>query len=357
MKLPNGYGSVYKLSGKRRKPWIARKTKGWIINDGKKIKQEYITIGYYETKTLALEALVNYNQNPYDIQANSITFSEVYTKWSEEHFKTIVSSAVRTWTSAYNHSAPLHNMRFKDLRPNHLEGCIQDAKVGQSTKQRMKSLYNLLFKYALKHDIVDKDYAALCNSVKRGEATIVRIPFSTEEITLLRDNISFPFVDMLLTGIYTGFRPQELTMIKLEDIRDNCIIGGLKTDAGKNRAIPIHPAIKHLINNRIKDALSLNSEYLFNDTASKDYIWLSYDKYRRRFEKIMKHFNLEHKPHDTRHTFITLGKENDMDEYILKLIAGHAINDITEHVYTHRTFEQLQSEINKIPDYINKAPE
>ncbi|STO37556.1 Uncharacterised protein [Gallibacterium anatis] len=29
MRLPNGYGSVFKLSGKRRKPFIARKTIGY----------------------------------------------------------------------------------------------------------------------------------------------------------------------------------------------------------------------------------------------------------------------------------------------------------------------------------------
>ena len=34
MKLANGMGSVYKLSGRRRKHWVARKTKGWdILND------------------------------------------------------------------------------------------------------------------------------------------------------------------------------------------------------------------------------------------------------------------------------------------------------------------------------------
>jgi len=300
---------------------------------------------------------VNYNQNPYDIKANSITFAEVYDKWSKEHFDTIVESAQRTWKSAYKHSAPLYKMRFKDLRPSHLEGCIRNAVVGQSTKQRMKSLYNLLFKYALKHDIVDKDYAALCDSVKRGEPTIIRVPFSVEEIALLCDNIDFPFVDMVLIGIYTGWRPQELAKLKLKDIDDNYITGGLKTDAGRNRKVPIHPAIRHLIDNRIKEAVSLNSDYLFNDTISKNDIRLTYDKYRRRFEKVMTSFNLQHRPHDTRHTFITLGKEHDMNEYILKLIVGHAIRDITENVYTHRTLEQLQTEINKIPDYLKKPPE
>ncbi len=40
-----------------------------------------------------------------------------------------------------------------------------------------------------------------------------------------------------------------------------------------------------------------------------------------------------------------------MDEYILKLIVGHAIEDITEKVYTHRTIEQLKSEMAKITKY------
>lgn len=59
MKLPNGFGSVYKLSGNRRKPWIARKTTN--LNKETR-KQEYYTVGYYKTRAEALEALVEYNK-------------------------------------------------------------------------------------------------------------------------------------------------------------------------------------------------------------------------------------------------------------------------------------------------------
>ena len=45
MRLPNGFGNVSKLSGKRRNPWRARKTSGWVIDEKtKKAKQTYITI-------------------------------------------------------------------------------------------------------------------------------------------------------------------------------------------------------------------------------------------------------------------------------------------------------------------------
>ena len=62
----------------------------------------------------------------------------------------------------------------------------------------------------------------------------------------------------------------------------------------------------------------------------------------------MKRFKMQHTPHDTRHTFITKAKESGVDEYILKLIVGHAIDDITEKVYTHRTLDELKQEIEKI---------
>lgn len=47
MKLPNGYGSVTKMSGKRRNPWVVRKTDRYILDPEKGTKkQNYIIIGY-----------------------------------------------------------------------------------------------------------------------------------------------------------------------------------------------------------------------------------------------------------------------------------------------------------------------
>lgn len=353
MKLANGMGSVYKQGGKRRNPWIARKTKGWEIDEKTgRTKQRYLTIGYYPTRQEALTALMNYNQNPYDIETNTITFAEVYERWSKEHFLKVTPSSCRSWVAAFNHSKSLHNMRMRDIRPNHLEGAIHDAKVGDSTKQRMKSMYNLMYKYCLKYDIVEKDYAALCESVKRGKPKIVRVPFSHEEIQTLWENVSFPFVDMVLIGIYSGWRPQELAILKVADIdlEARTMFGGLKTDAGRNRVVPIHSAVYELVVANYNKAVAMGSDYLFNDENGQQGTHLTYDKYRGRFEKINKRFNMSHKPHDTRHTFINCGKSTSigMNEYILKLLVGHEISDVTEAVYTHRTIQELAAEIEKI---------
>ena len=90
MKLANGIGSVYKLSGNRRNAYIVRKTIGWEIDpESGKTKQKYETIGYAPTRAKGLEMLMDYNKNPYDIEAAKITFAEVFRKWSAEKFPTI----------------------------------------------------------------------------------------------------------------------------------------------------------------------------------------------------------------------------------------------------------------------------
>ena len=62
MKLPNGYGSVVKLSGKRRKPYIVRKTVGWHYDKEKdKQVQDFIIVGYAVTRAEGLQMLADYN--------------------------------------------------------------------------------------------------------------------------------------------------------------------------------------------------------------------------------------------------------------------------------------------------------
>ena len=105
MKLPNGYGSVTKLSGNRRKPYLARVTLGWIINEetGKAV-QNRVTIGTFKTKKEALQALAEYGANPYDIQNNNMTLAELYERWTAAYFPTLESdSSSRTIIAAWRY--------------------------------------------------------------------------------------------------------------------------------------------------------------------------------------------------------------------------------------------------------------
>ena len=127
--------------------------------------------------------------------------------------------------------------------------------------------------------------------------------------------------------------------------------GGLKTDAGINRIVPVHSKIQALVLNRKEFAESHNSEFLFaSDNIQKLGKQISYKEYLSRFEKTVSELNLnpEHRPHDCRKTFATNAKRVGMDEYAIKRILGHAITDITEKIYTERDIEWLKSEIEKL---------
>ena len=83
MRNPNGFGGIYKLTGNRRKPYVARITTGWT-DEGKQI---YKNLGTYRNYKEAMQALTDYNSNPYDLDATKITFSEIYEKWNEINFR------------------------------------------------------------------------------------------------------------------------------------------------------------------------------------------------------------------------------------------------------------------------------
>lgn len=55
------------------------------------------------------------------------------------------------------------------------------------------------------------------------------------------------------------------------------ITGGMRSEAGTDRIVPIHPLIRDLIEERIVDAKSLRIEYLFNNADSQQGIYMTYD--------------------------------------------------------------------------------
>lgn len=375
MRRANGSGNIYKMKGgKRRNPWRVRVTVGWELNqETGRCKQNLKTIGYYATRAEAEAALVAYLECPYDLDTKDITFKELYEKWSEDYFKKLTSiSSERTIISAYRYCSALYNMKMRDIRVYHLQECMEKGYVipdrgnekgkrryaSACIKGRMKSMFNLMFDWAYAREVVDRNYARAFEIGKdvriqqRREKRKNEI-FTAEEIALLWDNADkIAFVDMILCGIYSGWRPQELSILRVSDIdlEEQIMYGGMKTEAGRDRGVPIHPLIRPLIEKRYAEAKEIGSDYLFNDINGQQGTYMTYDKYRGRFIKAMARLNMEHHPHETRHTFITKAKKAGMDEYILKRIVGHAINDITEATYTHREIEELKEEMLKIKD-------
>lgn len=333
LKNPNGYGSVYKLSGKRRKPWGVRKTIGWDENG----KQLYQNIGYYADRSEAMMALAEFNKNPYTTEASQVTFAELFDLWSKDKFKKVSKSNINGYNASFKISKTLHNMKFVDIRKTHLQKVIDNCNKGHATLRKIKVLFNQLFKHALENDLVQKDYSKFVEIGANTEES-KRKPFSKNEVSTLWTFVDrMDFIDTILIMIYTGLRPGELLSIKNAEIElDKRIMrGGSKTKAGKNRVIPIHERILPFIEARYNKS----NEYFIVNHENKQMKYWNY--YEEKWKKIMEQLEMEHKPHDCRHTFASRMHLYGADKLYIKRIMGHASSDITDKVYTHTDIEQL----------------
>lgn len=340
MKNANGTGSIIKLGGNRRRPYALKITTGYTI-DGKQSRK---IIGYYATKKDALNGLLEYNQNK-NIFISDMTFKNIYDMWSKNHFESVSKQTIKTIKNTYNsYVFKFNDYKIKDIKLIELQSFInilKDSGLSTGTLKQVKSLLNMVFTYALKNEYINKNMIEFLD-IGKHKKVLERKVFSNEEIKILWDNAGQRDIDIILILIYTGLRVNELLTLENTKINIECryIRAGSKTEAGKDRLIPISYKILPLITRYIK----LNNKYLFQTKAGN---FLMYNNYRQNFKKIIKKIGLqEHTIHDTRHTFATLLSNADANKTAIKNIIGHSDYGITEKIYTHKDIEELKKAID-----------
>lgn len=360
MRNPNGFGSISKMTGNRRRPWRVRITVGWEINEATgREKQLSKTMGYFATKKEAMLALAEYNQNPYDLTNRDITFKMAYETWTPKHYEQYKQAAA-SLKAAYKHCAPLENMRMVDIRLKHLQDVMDSiSNKSVSAQSNLKTVFAKTFTYAMENDIITKDYSKFVKIHQTPTKHDIKNKFFTnEEIQAVFKNknwiVSYPqskktyadiqLVDSIIIMLYTGVRIGELLTIKTADIRlDQRIIElhGTKTEAAE-RKVPIHKDLVPYLEKRI----AAGNEYLISNANGKPFADAAYRKYF--FEPFMEHIGATHTPHALRHTFISIMDNCGVhsQSVVLKRIVGHSNKDVTEH-YTHKDIEQLLLAIDK----------
>lgn len=344
MKLPNGYGSVKKLSGNRRRPWIVQVTTGWEVNNRTgKLKQIKKPIGYTKTKAEGLQLLADYHNNPYDLSQKSITFGNIYDIWSEKKYPKLAEKTVACYVAAYNHCSSIADRPLQEIKTAELQHVLDSCLSGSNTKVNIKIVMHGVFQYALQNDIVNKDYTEFLD-IEYSEPVLDRIPYTDEEVAWLWDHSDRYDVKIILILLYGGMRVNEL----LKMPRNCCNLNEryLEVLKAKNkysvRKIPIHDKVFEFI----KYFYDLNGQNLIVREGGYK---VTYNNFvARNYKRINEEMNCEHRLHDTRHTFITKGRKCKIDQLCLKKIVGHAPDNITEEVYTHITQNELYAEINKL---------
>lgn len=347
MKNPNGWGSVHKLPGNRRRPWRVCVTSGWEIGeDGKAIQQRKV-IGYFATREEGMIALAEYNADPYAID-NAITFAELYRKWSAEKFPTISESNVQGYKASYAVCAELYDMRFAEIRRNHLQHVADTCGKNYPTLRKLKVLFSQLYTYARQNDICEKDYSEFVDIAKHKpeDPESKHRVFTADEISMLWENADrSAYIAAILMMIYSGVRVSELLELKKESVHmaeRYFDVKKSKTTAGV-RKVPIAQKMLPLW----ERWMNSDSKYVIYNAAGNKYDYGTFK--RTQFEKSLSQIGItDHLPHDTRHTCISMLAAAGVSKVLIQRIVGHRGQDVTDDVYTHFDVQQLVDAIDKI---------
>ena len=351
MKLPNGYGSVVKLSGKRRNPYLVRKTNGWHFDKEKdKQVQDFIIIGYAPTRADGLQMLADYNKNPFDTKAAKMTFDDVYEEWSKRKYPTVSESNVKGYTAAYKTCSSLYHKVFKDLKLVDLQTVIDTCGKNYPTLRKIKVLFNQLYDFAIKNDICNKDYSTFVDVVQykdRNPNKYDRNKFEKEEIERIWEQKDDKYYQIILMLLYNGVRISEFLDLKKENVHLNeqyFDVISSKTENGI-RKVPIADKVLPFYKAWFED--NPECEYLIHTPDGKHFQYRNY--YDSYFHPLMEQLKIDRTPHCCRHTCISMLAEAGVDQTIIKKIVGHSgAMTLTEKVYTHFDVKELVNAINRI---------
>ena len=277
-KLPNGYGSIKRLSGKNRTNpygvyppttefdingnpvpvkalcYVDDWYKGFTVLTWYKHgeyypgrEKELTESGNAELDNMIATILGKYTQTQREI-ADQKTFEDVFKDFYQWKFKKEYttkrekrSSSESSYRVAYKNCEELHFKSFRSLTTDDLQAVLDNCSTVKGLKhsslELVKNLYTQMYKYADANDLCDKKYSdyvqiGIPDDDEHG------VPFSDDDLMVLWNHMDHPTVEMLLIMCYSGFRISEYKGLEV-NIKEKYFLGGLKTDAGKNRIVPI----------------------------------------------------------------------------------------------------------------------
>lgn len=329
----NGTGSVYQLPNRT---WKAVYVVGWSVDDNGVMRRKTRTKAGFRTKKEALAYLPTLALTPAQ-QRKALTLRELYDRWEPTH--KAGGSTINCYRAAIKHFRPLWAARMEDIDIDDLQECMDECPAGKRTRENMKALCGLLYKYAVPRHLAPLNLGPyLIVGGQRGDD---RRALPMEAVERLRQGIGrIPYADYIVAQCYLGFRPSELLTLDASnyDAQERAFVGGAKTDAGRDRTVTVSPKVQPIVDRLVAGKTS-GPVFCAADGSA-----MPLKSYRAAFYAALDAIGLDnpmegtgssrrrrYTPHSCRHTFATLLKDvaaPDKDK--LELI-GHTSTDMLRH--------------------------
>lgn len=368
---PKGSGSVYKLSGTRAKPWAA-------------MTGEKVLLGTYATSGEAVEALDSYNAQKLPADRNRYTLAQVWQsfrespawgKLSDKGREGLLSAwkrleplagrkAVSIGVCDYQEilDAAMKTPRYKAYTAEEIAGMTESQReryielisqppepLGYDGKNRIKQLVSHLYNEMIRLQITKENLSnVLVLPVQQARK---KRNFTAEEKAILKAHDDDEVVKIILIYIGTGMRLNELLRLPKDhvDLKRRILTGGSKTEAGRNRVVPIldtvYPYVEYFYN-RAKKYLIEESGRVIRDDTFRRY------RFYPKLEELGIQYQEDGKtvltPHRARHTFVADSITGGVAPEALTKIAGYSRYDVAVDKYADDLdVEFLREEMKK----------
>lgn len=333
---PNGTGTVTKLSGNRRRPFWAQAPARFDLERRRYVRE---TVGYFETEREARDALALFRRCPPAISPQT-TMYELWDTWKPQGFMNISKSTRNGYSAAWAKFSGIHRQKVADVKTPQLQFCINETArngASHSTLHQMKVVAGLLMNYAVQLDLIARNYAEFVQLPKAEQ---------TEKSTL--SDFDLTKIDELARGgdvvarhimilCYTGWRIQEYCNLTVfdYDAKARTLKGGLKTDAGRNRLVPVPGKV-----------LGYVEEFF---SCSERLCALNVKQLREGFYVLLDGLGIQSAdadkkkitPHSTRHTYNSMLARQGVSVEVRMKLMGQVSEDVNRKIYTHTDLEEL----------------
>ena len=331
-KRGNGQGTVFKLPNGHYKAMVVL---GYYMQDGKKKKKTASKT--FVKRGDAVEFLPQLKLQLAKIK--DMTLHDLYDAYqASPDYKNLSKSQSDKMGYAWNRWKDYEFTGITEMTVALMEDKIEEKTTSYYPARDMRVLMSHLYTIAIKKEIVQynkTDYV----DIPYDQPKAKRECWTEDEIKALwKDYKDHPFTGYILILCYAGLRYGELSTIYLENIHldENYMIGGIKSEAGINREIPIHKKIKPIIESVIlkkkKKLLEMNEDNF-------------YDAY---WETIHRAGLRELPPHTCRHYFFSRMTSEGVQGGIIAEVGGHASYLTTLKNYVRIPLADKLEAINRI---------
>lgn len=331
-KRGNGQGTVCKLpSGK----WQAIVTLGYVVDaNGKRHRKKRTKV--FDKKSDAIAALPTLKDStlPADL-----SLAELHAQYLQtDEYKNLSYSLRARFKTAWKRLEPISYRGISTLTVAGIEDHLKTATKSYDTAHEAQVLLSHLYRLAIKQELVQVNKAQSAENPYPHPKPKRHVWSESEINAFWADLPGHPFTAYILIACYAGLRYGELASIRLSNVHldENYMIGGIKTDAGTDRQIPIHARIKPLI-----AALVLQNKIKLLE--------ISEPKFYTLYNETLSRLNLPPLPfHTCRHYFFSRLTAAGVQGGLIAEVGGHASYLTTLKNYVRIPIADKVDAVNKI---------